>query len=83
MITANLVQISDMLADSHSILNRWKNHSCQLLNAHEFKHIRQTEIDTADMLLPKPSSVQAEMTNEKLKIINYHAWFSQAVNEYV
>ena len=68
-ITAKLVQNgkSDLLADSHSILNRWKNHSCQLLNVHEFKHIRQTEIHTPEILLPKSSAVQVEMTNKKLK----------------
>jgi hypothetical protein len=25
----------DLLADSHSILNRWKNYFCQLLNVHD------------------------------------------------
>jgi len=84
-ITANLVQNGkcDLLADSHSILNRWKNRSCQLLNVHGFKYIKQTEIHTAEILLPKPSAVQVEMTNEKLKVINYHTWLSQVAIENV
>jgi hypothetical protein len=32
----------DMLADSHSILNKWKNYFCLLLNVHGVNDIRQT-----------------------------------------
>ena len=53
------------------------------MNVHRFKHIRQTEIHTAEILLPKPSSVEVEMTSEKLNVINHHAGFKQVVNEYV
>jgi hypothetical protein len=34
----------DLLADSHSILNRWKNYFWQLLNVHGVSDVRQTEI---------------------------------------
>jgi hypothetical protein len=34
------------LADSHNILNRWKNYFSQLLNAHRVSIVRQTEIHT-------------------------------------
>jgi hypothetical protein len=54
----------DLLADSHSVLNRWKNHFCQLLNLRGFKAIWQTEIHTADTLVPKPSAVQVDMTTQ-------------------
>jgi hypothetical protein len=47
---------SDLLADSHSILNRWKNYFCQLLNVHGVNDVRQTEIHTAEPLVPEPSS---------------------------
>jgi hypothetical protein len=30
----------DMLADSHNILNRWKNYCSQLLNVHNFSDVR-------------------------------------------
>jgi hypothetical protein len=55
------------LADSDSILNRWKNYFCQLLNIHGVKDIRQTEIHTAEPLVPEPSSSEVEIAIEKLK----------------
>jgi len=33
----------DLVADSHSILARWRNYFSQLLNVHGANHIRQTE----------------------------------------
>jgi hypothetical protein len=57
----------DLLADSHSILNRWKNYFCQLLNVHEVKDVRQTKIHTAEPLVPEPSSSEVEIAIEKLK----------------
>jgi len=53
--TTNLVK-DDLHADSHSILNRWKNYFCQLLNIHGANGIRQSEIHTAEMLVPEPSA---------------------------
>jgi hypothetical protein len=57
----------DHLADSHSILNRWKNYFCQLLNVHGVNDVRQTEIHTADPLVPEPSSSKDEIAIENLK----------------
>jgi hypothetical protein len=57
----------DLLADSHSILNRWKNYFCQLLNVHGVKDVRQTKIHTAEPLVPVPSSSEVEIAIEKLK----------------
>ena len=34
----------DLVADSHSIMARWRNYFSQLLNVHEVKDIRQAEI---------------------------------------
>jgi hypothetical protein len=34
---------SDRLADSHNILNRWKNYFSQLLNVHNVIDVRQIE----------------------------------------
>jgi len=41
----------DMLGGFYSILFRWKNYFCQLLNVH---YVRQTEIYTAEPLVPEP-----------------------------
>jgi hypothetical protein len=40
----------DLLADSHNILNRWKNYFSQLLNVHK---VRQIEIYTSKPSVPK------------------------------
>jgi hypothetical protein len=34
----------DLLADSHNILNWWKNYFSQLLNVHRISDVRQIEI---------------------------------------
>jgi hypothetical protein len=34
----------DLLADSHNILNRWKNYCSQLLNMHSVSNVKQIEI---------------------------------------
>jgi hypothetical protein len=44
----------DLLADSHNILNRWKNYFSQLLNVHKVSEVRQIEIHTAESLVPDP-----------------------------
>ena len=57
---------SDLVSDSHSILDRWRNHFSQLLNLHGVNDVRQTEIQTAEPLMPEPSTFEFEMANEKL-----------------
>jgi hypothetical protein len=66
---ANLVkdENGELLADSHSILNRWKNYFCQLLNVHGVNDVTQCEIHTAETLIPEPSSFEVEIAIEKLK----------------
>jgi hypothetical protein len=56
----------DMLADSHNILNKWKNYFSQLLNVHSFSDVRQLEIhmSTAEPLVPE---VEVEIAIVKLK----------------
>jgi hypothetical protein len=46
----------DLLADSHNILNIWKNYFAQLLNVHNVSDVRQIEIHTAEPLVPGPSN---------------------------
>ena len=44
----------DMVADSHSIVARWRNYFSQLFNVHGLKDVGQVEIPTADPLVPEP-----------------------------
>jgi len=52
----------DLVANARSILARWKNYFSQLLNVHGVNNVRQTEIYTAEPLVP-----EVEMGIEKLK----------------
>jgi len=57
----------DLVADSHSILARWREFFSQILNLRGFNDIRQTEIHTAEPLVPEPSASEVELTIERLK----------------
>ena len=57
----------DLVADSQSILARWRNYFSQILNVHEVNDVRQTEIHTAEPLVPEPSATEVELAIEKLK----------------
>ena len=57
----------DLVADSHSILARWRNHFSQLLNILGVNNIRHTAIPTAQPLMPEPNAFEVEMAIEKLK----------------
>ena len=56
-----------MVADSHSILTRWMNHFSQLLNVRGVNDVRQTEVHTAEPLVPEPSAFEFQLAIEKLK----------------
>jgi hypothetical protein len=66
----NLViyQNSYLLADSHNILNRWKNYFCQLLNKHGMNDVRQTKMHAAEPLIPEHRCFDVEIAIMKLKI---------------
>ena len=57
----------NLVTDSYSILARWRNHFSQLFNVHRVNYVRQTEIDTAEPLVPEPSTFEVEMATEKVK----------------
>jgi hypothetical protein len=57
----------NLLADSHSILNRWKNYFSQLLNVHSVSDVRQIEVHVAEPLVPGPSHLEVEIAITKLK----------------
>jgi hypothetical protein len=65
-LRSNLVkdENGDLLADSNTILNRWKSYFSQLLNV---RNVRQTEIHTAEPLVPGPSHLEVETAIAKLK----------------
>jgi hypothetical protein len=53
------------LADTHSVLNRWKNFFNQVLNVRGFHDIiRQMDIHTAEPLLSESSLVEVEISVE-------------------
>jgi hypothetical protein len=60
-------ETGDVLADSHTILNRWKNYFSQLLNIHLVSYVIQIEIHTAEPLVPDLSLFEVEIAIAKLK----------------
>jgi hypothetical protein len=57
----------DLLANSHNILNRWKNYFSQLLNVHRVSDVRQIEMHKAESLVPHPSPFEVEAASAELK----------------
>jgi len=57
----------DLVADSHSIVARWRNYFSQLFNVHGVKDVGQAEIHTAEPLVPEPSASEFELAINKLK----------------
>jgi hypothetical protein len=57
----------DLLADSHNILNRWKNYFFQLLNVYNVSYVRQIEAHAAEPLVTGPSRLEVEIAVAKLK----------------
>ena len=43
---------ADLIADPYSIVARWRNYFFQQFNAHGVNDVRQTEIHTAEPLVP-------------------------------
>jgi len=59
----------DLLADSQSILARWRNHFYQIFNVHGVHY--KTEIRTAEPLVPDPTVFELEMIIKNLKDTNH------------
>jgi hypothetical protein len=51
----------DLVAHSHSISARWRNHFSQLLGIHGVNDVRQTEAHMAEPPVPQPSAFEVEM----------------------
>jgi hypothetical protein len=56
-----------LVADSHGILARWRNYFSKLLKVHGVNDVRQTEIHTAEQLVPEPSASEFELATGKVK----------------
>ena len=54
----------DLVAESHSILVTCRNSFPEILNVHGVNDVRQTEIHTAEPLVPKPSASEVELAIE-------------------
>ena len=57
----------DLVAESHSIVARWRNYFSQLFNVHGVKGVGQAEIHTAEPLLPEPSGSEVGLAIDKLE----------------
>ena len=57
----------DLVTDPHSILAGCRNHFSQPLNVHRVNDVKQTEIHTAEPLVPEPGASEVELATEELK----------------
>jgi len=57
----------DLVADSHSILARWRNYFSQILYVHVVNDVRQAGIHIAEPRVPEPNVSEIELAIEKLK----------------
>ena len=57
----------DLVADSYSIVARWRNYFSQLLNVQWVNDIKHIDIHTTEPLVPQPSAFEVELDIEKLK----------------
>ena len=57
----------DLVAESHSIMARWRSYFSQILNVHGVSIVRQAEIHTTESLVSEPSALEVELAIEKLK----------------
>ena len=54
----------DLVAESKSIMARWKKRFSQLFKVHGVNYVRQTEIHIAKPLVPEPSVFEVELDIE-------------------
>jgi len=57
----------NLLARSHNNSSSWKNYFCHLLNVNIVNNIRQTEMCTAEPLVPEPCYFEDEIAIGMLK----------------
>ena len=49
-----------LFSDCNSVLDSWRDHFSQLLNVHGVNDVRQTEIYTAEPLVPQPCASELQ-----------------------
>ena len=69
-----------MVVDSHSILARWRNHFSQPFSIHGVNDVKQTELHTAEPLVPELSAFEVELAIEKLKSHNHQVLIKSQQN---
>jgi hypothetical protein len=69
-----------LVADSHSILARWRNYFSQLFSVHGDNDVRQTEIQTGEPLVHEPSATEFRLAIGKLKFTNHQVLFKYQWN---
>jgi hypothetical protein len=69
-----------MVADSHSILARWRNHFSHVLNIYGVNGVRQTELHTTEPIVPGPHAFDVELANENLKVTNHQVLIKSQQN---
>jgi hypothetical protein len=57
----------ELVTDSKSIFFRWKKLFSQLFNVHGVSEVKQREIQTAEPLVPEPSTFEVEMAIEEVQ----------------
>ena len=57
----------DLVAESHSILARWRNYFSQLFNVRGVNDVRHTETHTVEPCVPEPRAFEVELAIEKPK----------------
>ena len=56
----------DLVANSRSIIARWRNYFSNILNVHGVSEVRRAEIHTAERLVPEPRALEVDLAIEKL-----------------
>ena len=56
----------DLVADSHSIVAKWRNYFSQLFNVHGVKDVGRAEVHTVELLITEPSAAEFELAIDKL-----------------
>ena len=78
-----------MFADSHNILARCRNHFSRPFTVHGVNDVWQTDVHTAEPLVPEPSAFEVELAIEKPKrhkssvlIKSQHNCLRQGIEEF-
>ena len=69
-----------MVADSHSIMARWRKYFSQLLIVHGVNDVRQSEIHTAEPLVSQPSVFEVELAIKKSEVTNHQVLIKSQQN---